>query len=42
MDKYPSLHATQAPEPPEEGSDPVHEEALKLTDGLQLNPQLAF
>jgi hypothetical protein len=39
LNEYARLHSAQSPKPPEEGSDPVREEALKLTDGLQLSPQ---
>jgi hypothetical protein len=39
LHEYASLHPAQSPKPPEEGSDPVHEEALQLPDGLQLSPQ---
>jgi len=33
------LHATQGPEPPEEGGDAVHEKNLHLAYGLQLGSQ---
>ena len=37
--EYAGLDPTQAPEPPVGGNDPVDEEVLKLSDGLQLISQ---